>query len=73
MIFDSIQPVKPFVPKTEEEKRNLELYDAIRTAIHACGYSGGDVTMMSLEVLRRIGRDDLLPPCERRKIETFNR
>lgn len=69
MIFDSIQPVKPYIPKTEKEKQDLKLWDAINTAIHMCGYRGGDVTAMSLEVLKRIGRYDLLPPCERTSLK----
>lgn len=61
-----IQPVKPVFPKNEKEKRDLELWNAITTAIHLCGLNGEDVTAMSLETLRRLGRYDLLPPCERR-------
>lgn len=66
MIFDTIQPVKPFIPKTEQERRDSELWDAISTAIHMCGFSGGDVSAMSIEVMKKIGRYDLSSPCERR-------
>ena len=59
------QPVKPVFPKNEKERRDLELYNAIATAIHLCGLNGEDVTAMTLETLRRLGRYDLLPPCER--------
>lgn len=65
MMFN-IQPVKPIFPKNEKEKRDLELWNAITTAIHSCGLNGEDVTAMGLETLRRLGRYDLLPPCERR-------
>ena len=61
----NIQPVKPFFPENEKEKRDLELWNAITTAIHLSGLNGEDVTAVSLEVLKRIGRYDLLPPCER--------
>jgi len=65
MMFN-IQPVKPIFPKNEKEKRDLELWNAITTAIHLCGLNGEDVTAMGLETLRQLGRYDLLPPCERR-------
>lgn len=65
----NIQPVKPVFPENEKEKRDLELWNAITTAIHLCGLNGEDVTAMGLETLRRLGRYDLLPPCDRRKNE----
>lgn len=68
MMFN-IQPVKPIFPKNEKEKRDLELWNAITTAIHLCGLNGEDVTAMGLETLRQLGRYDLLPPCERRANE----
>ena len=61
----NIQPVKPVFPKNEKEKRDLELWDAITTAIHLCGLNGEDVTTVGLETLKRLGRYDLLPPCAR--------
>lgn len=64
-VIFNIQPVKPFFPKNEKEKRDLELWNAITTAIHLCGFNGEDVTAMGLETLRQLGRYDLLPPCER--------
>ena len=65
MMFN-IRPVEPIFPKNEKEKRDLELWNAITTAIHLCGLNGEDVTAMGLETLRQLGRCDLLPPCERR-------
>ena len=47
MIFN-IQPVKPIFPKNEKEKRDLELWNAITTAIRSCGLNGEDVTAMGL-------------------------
>lgn len=64
MNFD-VQPIYPFIPKTEKEKNDQELFNAISTAIHMCGYSGEDVTMMTIETLKRLRRYDLIPPCER--------
>ena len=66
MNFD-IQPVKPFIPQTEKEKQDFELWNAITTAVHVCGFYGSDVTAKSIEVLKQLGRYDLLPPCEKRK------
>ena len=63
-MFD-IQPVKTNKKKNEKEKRDLELWNAITTAVHLCGLNGEDVTAMSLETLKQLGRYDLLPPCER--------
>lgn len=65
MMFNSIRPVAPIIPNTEKEKRDSELWNAISTAIHMCGYTGEDVTMKGIEVLKKIGRYDMLPPCER--------
>lgn len=65
-MLNSIRPVAPIIPNTEKEKQDSELWNAIGTAIHMCGYTGEDVTAMSLEVMKRLGRYDLLPPCERR-------
>lgn len=66
MMFN-IQPVQPIFPKVENEKemRDLELWNAITTAIHLCGLNGEDVTAIGLETLKQLGRYDLLPPCER--------
>ena len=58
-------PIAPLIPMTEQQMRDSELWDAIGTAIHMCGYNGDDVTRMGIEVLKQIGRVDLIPPCER--------
>lgn len=55
--------INPF--KTEKERQDFLLMKAINTAISVCGYSGDDVTSYSIETLKRLGRYDLLPPCER--------
>lgn len=64
-MFEEIKPIELFIPISEKEKHDFELYDAIATAIHSCGFSGGDVTMMTIETLKKLGRYDLIPPCER--------
>jgi len=62
-MFD-IRPIKPFTVKTEKEEQDRELLNAIYTAINMCGFSGEDVMIIGVEVLKRIGRYDLLSPCE---------
>jgi len=59
------QPIQPITHlfANEKEKRDYELWNAITTAIHLCGYSGVDVTEMGVKVLKELGRYDLLPPC----------
>lgn len=65
MINDNLQPVKPFFPETEKERQDFELWKGITTAVHSCGYYGDDVTAKSIDVLKQLGRYDMLPPCER--------
>lgn len=64
-MFEELKPIQPFIAMDSKDKRNNELWVAITTAIHLCGFSGEDVTMMGLETLKRLGRYDMLPPCER--------
>lgn len=63
--FCDIQPIQPFIPMDEKERRDWELWHVIMTAIHMCGFNGEDVTARSIDVLKQIGRYDLLPPCDR--------
>ena len=63
--FSEITPAHPVFPKDENERRDWELWSAVSTAIHMCGYSGEDVAAMSFEVMKEIGRQDLLPSCDR--------
>ncbi len=60
-----LNPIQPFIEMDSKAKHDQELWVAITTAIHLCGLSGEDVTMMGIETLKRLGRYDLLPPCER--------
>ena len=61
----NIQPIPPFISIDERERQDLKLWNAISTAIHMCGFNGEDVTMKGIEVLKKMGRYDMLPPCER--------
>lgn len=51
--FNEITPVHPVFPKNEKEWRDWELWNAIATAVHMCGYSGEDVSAMSVEVMKK--------------------
>lgn len=66
MEFD-VKPIEPayLFPKNEEERRARELWNAITTAIYVSGHRGEDVTFLGIETLKKLGRYDLLPPCEK--------
>lgn len=64
MIFD-VKPIPPIRPLFGKDKQDRDLWDAIATAINTCGIYGEEVTMKGIETLKRLGRYDLLPPCER--------
>lgn len=53
-----IDPLSVFTPKDP-------VIDAITETLKECGYRGEDITMEIVHVLKRLGRYDLLPPCER--------
>lgn len=59
-----IESTYPF-PKNEEERRAMDLWNAITTAIYVSGHRGEDVTFLGIETLKKLGRYDLLPPCEK--------
>jgi hypothetical protein len=61
-----IKPMKSVIPMTAQKEHDLELRTAIAKAIYMCGKSGEDATMIEIEVLRQMGRYDLLPQCERK-------
>lgn len=64
MTFE-VKPIPPIVPMNMQEVQDFELCHIITTAIRSCGISGEDVGIKLVEVLKKIGRNDLLPPCER--------
>ena len=59
-----VKPIPPITPTTSQTQ-DFELCHIITTAIRSCGVSGEDVGIKLAEVLKKIGRNDLLPPCER--------
>lgn len=68
-VKNTIKPIviNPF--ETEKERQDYLLTHAINTAIFVCGYSGEDITLYSIETLKRLGRYDLLPPVKERVSE----
>ena len=58
MINDNIHPVNPtgFKIPTETE-------DAISETLKLCGISGEDASMMFIEVMKKLGKNDNIPPC----------
>ena len=62
-MFD-VLPLDPLVTEIESSTRDLELRNAICTAIKICGFYGEDAAIKEIEVLKQIGRYDLLSPCE---------
>jgi len=61
-MFD-VHPLDPLLPENENP-RDLELRNAISIAIKVCGFYGEDAVIKESEVLKQIGRYDLLSPCE---------
>lgn len=60
-----VKPMPPITPMNTQEAYDFALCNIIDTAIRSCGVSGEDVGIKVAEVLKKIGRSDLLPPCER--------
>ncbi len=60
-----VKPIPPILPMNAQEAHDFELCHIITTAIRSCGVSGEDVGIKLAEVLKKIGRNDLLPPCDR--------
>ena len=50
-------------------KEDRAIIDAIRNTAYVCGYRGEDVEYAVHQSLKRMGRYDLLPPCEKDKAE----
>ena len=45
-------------------KEDKAMIDGMRNTAYVCGYRGGDVEFAVHQALKRMGRYDLLPPCE---------
>lgn len=46
-------------------KEDKAMIDGMRNTAYVCGYRGGDVEYAVHQALKRMGRYDLLSPCER--------
>lgn len=61
----SYKPINPF-QDDGLSKEDRAMIDAMRTTAYICGCRGGDVEQTVHYVLKKIGRYDLLSPCERK-------
>ncbi len=59
----SYTPVNPF-QNGELSKEDKAMIDGMRNTAYVCGYRGEDVEFAVNKALKRMGRLDLLPPCE---------
>ena len=64
----SYKPVNPF-QNDGLSKEDRTMIDGMRNTAYACGHRGEDVEFFVHKALKRMGRYDLLPPCERAESE----
>jgi hypothetical protein len=64
----SYKPVNPF-QKDELSSEDKAMIDGMRNTAYICGCRGGDVEFAVNKALKRMGRFDLLPPCEQSESE----
>jgi len=64
----SCKPINPF-QDDGLSKEDRAMIDGMRNTAFVCGYRGGDVEYAVIVALKRMGRYDLLPPCERTESE----
>jgi len=57
------EPINPFQDDGLSNK-DREMINAMRDTAYVCGYRGEDVEFAVHKALKRMGRYDLLPPCE---------
>jgi len=63
----SYEPINPF-QNDGLSKEDRAMIDAMRNTAYICGYRGEDVEQAVHKALKRMGRYDLLPPCERGEV-----
>lgn len=66
----SYNPINPF-QDDGLSKEDRAMINGMRETAYICGCRGGDVEHTVHYVLRKIGRYDLLPPCEQESEETY--
>lgn len=59
-----LKPINPF-QDDGLSKEDRVMINGMRETAYICGKRGGDVEHAIHQTLKRIGRYDLLPPCER--------
>lgn len=59
----SYKPVNPF-QDDGLSKEDGALIEGMRNTAYVCGHRGSDVEYAVHKALKRMGRYDLLPPCE---------
>lgn len=64
----SYKPVNPF-QKDDLSNADKAMIDGMRNTAYICGYRGGDIEFAVNKALKRMGRFDLLPPCEQSEIK----
>ena len=60
----SCNPINPF-QDDGLSKEDRAMIEGMRETAYMCGCRGGDVECTVHYVLKKMGRYDLLPPCER--------
>lgn len=61
----SYKPINPF-QNDGLSKEDRDMINAIRNTAYICGRRADDIEYTVHQVLKQIGRTDLLPPCERK-------
>ena len=61
----SYKPINPF-QNNELSKEDRSMINAMRSTAYMCGRRGENVEYTIHQALKRMGRYDLLPPCERK-------
>jgi len=64
----SCKPINPF-QDDGLSKEDRAMIDGMRETAYVSGYRGGDVEFIVHRTLKRMGRYDLLPPCEAEESE----
>lgn len=60
----SCNPINPF-QNDGLSKEDRAMINGMRETAYMCGNRGGDVEYTVHQTLKKMGRYDLLPPCER--------
>ena len=65
----SYKPINPFQNDGLLKEDRRTMIDGMRNVAYVCGYRGGDIEFAVHQALRRMGRTDLISPCERTESE----